>query len=165
MIKTDAKTNLILWLYSLLAISLLVIVMCYAAYFRLVSVLNGVGAVYMALLSQPMPTGKPDGKNEALKGTVREITAYNVGVVAQNDQSPCIGATGSDLCEELAQGNQICAANFVPLETVIYIEGWGKCVVRDRMNSRYQNRVDIAFPADQIAEALQFGKQNLLVKN
>lgn len=92
-------------------------------------------------------------KNE----TVREITAYNVGVPAQTDASPCIGASGENLCSLIAQGEKICAANFVPLGAKLYIENYGICIVKDRMNSRYHNRVDIAFPADKIKEAKRFG--------
>ena len=48
--------------------------------------------------------------------------------------------------------------------TRLYIQYYGTCTVHDRMNERYKNRVDVAFSADQIDEALQFGKRNSMVK-
>ena len=101
---------------------------------------------------------------ERSKGIIRETTAYNVGVPAQTDNNPCIGATGENLCQLLAQGEKICAANFVPLETKLYIQNYGICVVKDRMNSRFKNRVDIAMQAHEIERAKKFGLQKLEVK-
>ena len=69
------------------------------------------------------------------------VTAYN-SVYWQTDATPCIGAQGTDICVLLAQGSDTCAANFVPLGTVLDVEGLGTCVVRDRMNARYHYRVD-----------------------
>jgi 3D (Asp-Asp-Asp) domain-containing protein len=89
----------------------------------------------------------------------RYVTAYNVGVVAQTDNTPCIGASGDDLCELFEQGVNICAANFVRLGTNLEIEGFGTCVVLDRMNKRYTSRVDILMGPNEIAKARQFGLQ------
>ncbi len=69
------------------------------------------------------------------------VSAYN-SVVWQTDDTPCIGAQGTDICELLEQGQQTCAANFVPIGTILNIEGLGMCTVRDRMNARYYYRVD-----------------------
>ena len=69
------------------------------------------------------------------------VTAYN-SVEWQTDATPCIGAEGTDICEIYKLGENICAANFVPLGTKIEVEGFGICTVRDRMNSRYTYRVD-----------------------
>jgi len=96
------------------------------------------------------------------KGIIREVTAYNVGVEAQTDKSPCIGASGDDLCKLVEQGEKICAANFVPLKSKIYIDNFGECLVLDRMNSRFKNRVDIAMSDDELDRAIHFGVQNLL---
>lgn len=96
-------------------------------------------------------------------GTIREVTAYNVGDPAQTDSTPCIGASGIDLCEALARGEKHCATNFVPLGTVIEIQNFGECVVSDRMNSRFANRVDVAMKLSEKDRAIKFGLQNLLV--
>jgi 3D (Asp-Asp-Asp) domain-containing protein len=98
-----------------------------------------------------------------IKGVIREVTAYNAGDPSQTDSSPCISANGENICTALALGYKRCAANFVPFGTVLEIENYGECLVVDRMNSRYQNRVDIAMMADEKARAIKFGKQNLLV--
>jgi len=94
---------------------------------------------------------------------IREVTAYNVGDPRQTDQSPCIGASGENLCQLLAQGEKICAANFVPLGTKLYIQNYGICRVADRLNSRFKNRVDIAMQAHEYERAVKFGLQKLEV--
>ncbi len=86
------------------------------------------------------------------------VTAYN-SVSWQTDSTPCIGAAGTDICEALEQGSNTCAANFVPLGTVLQVDGLGVCVVRDRMNARYDYRVDWYMGLD-IDSAKVFGIQN-----
>ena len=69
------------------------------------------------------------------------VTAYN-SVPWQTDATPCIGAQGTDICALYEAGSNTCAANFVPLGTVLEVEGLGTCVVRDRKNARYHYSVD-----------------------
>jgi 3D (Asp-Asp-Asp) domain-containing protein len=97
-------------------------------------------------------------------GLVREVTAYNVGVRRQTSGRPCIGATGENLCRLVVQGRKICAANFVEPETILNIEGYGECVVLDRMNRRFAHRVDIAMRKDEVDRALDFGIQRRQVE-
>ncbi len=85
------------------------------------------------------------------------VSAYN-SVAWQTDDTPCIGAQGTDICTLREQGEEVCAANFVPLGTVLRVEGLGDCVVRDRMNARYYYRVDWYMGMD-IAAARQWGVQ------
>jgi 3D (Asp-Asp-Asp) domain-containing protein len=92
-------------------------------------------------------------------GLVREVTAYNVGVRGQTSDRPCLGATGENLCRLVAKGLKVCAANFVDPETILNIEGYGECVVLDRMNRRFAHRVDIAMRKDEVDRALEFGIQ------
>src|SRR5512135_1941023 len=92
-------------------------------------------------------------------GLVREVTAYNVGVRRQTSDHPCLGATGENLCRLVARGFKVCAANFVDPETILHIEGYGECVVLDRMNRRFPHRVDIAMKKDEVDTALEFGIQ------
>lgn len=99
-----------------------------------------------------------------IAGIVREVTAYNVGVRAQTSDTPCIGASGRDLCELVARNVKVCAANFVPLGTILKIDAYGECVVLDRMHHRFSHRVDIAMKEDEIEEAREFGLQKRLVK-
>jgi 3D (Asp-Asp-Asp) domain-containing protein len=95
---------------------------------------------------------------------IKGISAYNVGDVNQTDGSPCTAANGENICLALELGYKRCAANFVPFGTILEVSGFGQCMVTDRMNSRYQNHVDIAFKATEKKEALQLGRRKLEVK-
>lgn len=127
---------------------------------------------YNALFAHFMPEqyNVPQVEYKALKtqelapqGTIREVTAYNVGDISQTDDSPCISANGENICEALEKGYKRCAANFVPIGTDLIIQNYGECKVTDRMNSRYKNRVDIAMTLEEKERAINFGLQRLLV--
>ena len=96
--------------------------------------------------------------------TLRTVTAYNVGDPAQNYGDPCISANGEDICTALELGERRCAANFVPFGTILHIQRYGICVVTDRTNRRYRNRVDIAMKLHERRKAIEFGRRNLYVK-
>ena len=96
--------------------------------------------------------------------TIRVVTAYNVGDPRQTDDTPCISANGENICRALANGEMRCAANFVPLGSRLHVDKIGVCIVTDRMNRRYRNRVDIAMRKDEYHKALRFGRQKLHVK-
>ena len=98
-----------------------------------------------------------------IAGIVREVTAYNVGVKEQTSDTPCIGAGGHDLCW-LTTRMKVCAANFVPLGTILEIEKVGECVVLDRMHRRFPHRVDIAMRDHETREAREFGLQRRVVQ-
>ena len=102
--------------------------------------------------------------DEVISETVRFVTAYNVGDPNQTYGNPCVSANGEDICRALILGEKRCAANFVPLGTELFIERYGRCMVTDRTNSRYRNRVDIAMKLNEFKKAIQFGKQKLKVK-
>lgn len=95
---------------------------------------------------------------------ITTFTAYNT-LAAQTDDSPCIGARNNNLCELApilkVEGKKICASRDLPLDTEIYIEGIGICVIKDRMNIRYKGtgRVDILM--DTREEAINFGIKKL----
>jgi 3D (Asp-Asp-Asp) domain-containing protein len=99
-----------------------------------------------------------------IAGIVREVTAYNVGAREQTDDDPCIGASGQNLCELVEREVKVCAANFVPLGTILRIEGYGMCVVLDRTHRRFAHRVDVAMRDNEIEEARQFGLQKRAVE-
>ena len=94
----------------------------------------------------------------------RDIFAYNVGDPRQTDATPCIGATGEDLCRALANGQKIVALNFLPLGSLIEIKGLGIYRVADRKAKKHPQSIDIAFPSDQYQEAMEFGIKQLDVK-
>ena len=129
----------------------------------------GSGIVMKALLAPEVeskisvdgPSGFFGNPTSAL---VREVTAYNLGRRSQTGDSPCIGATGQNLCRLIAQGLKICAANFVAPKTILNIEGYGECVVLDRMHRRFSHRVDIAMREEEVGKALEFGIRRLQVE-
>ena len=96
--------------------------------------------------------------------TIRVVTAYNAGDPRQTDDSPCISANGENICHALAKGEKRCAANFVPLGSSLYVDKIGVCLVTDRTNKRYRNRVDIAMKKNEYQKARRFGRQKLNVK-
>lgn len=96
--------------------------------------------------------------------TVRVVTAYNAGDPKQTDDTPCISANGENLCKALEKGQMRCAANFVPLGSHLYVDKIGVCLVTDRTNKRYRNRVDIAMRKEEYQKARRFGRQKLHVK-
>lgn len=110
------------------------------------------------VIAPPAPAYEPTVE----VGTVREVTAYT-SEVGQTDASPCVSANGMNICHLYAEGTNICATNAFPLGTVLVVDKLGTCVVHDRMNARYRNRVDWYFGYDT-PRALEFGVQNLNVK-
>lgn len=92
----------------------------------------------------------------------RTVTAYNP-VPGQTDGDPCRSANGTDICAGMARGEHYVATNELPFGTKVQISGEIYTVV-DRTNSRYAYRYDIAFPADQIEKAIEFGKKTLQVE-
>ena len=121
-------------------------------------------AIAVVLSSVGSRTDIPAPFTNPAPGLVREVTAYNVGVRGQTSDDPCIGSTGENLCRLVARGLKVCAANFVALETILNIEGYGECVVLDRMNRRFAHRVDIAMREDEVDRALEFGVQQRYVE-
>ncbi len=94
-------------------------------------------------------------------------TAYS-SEPGQTDNSPCITATGYDVCENYAlygSSNTI-ASNFLPVNTLIKIPelfGDKVFVVRDRMNARYgYNNIDIWMPST--GSAKQFGIKQVTIE-
>jgi len=82
-------------------------------------------------------------------------TAYN-SEAAQCDSNPCITATGFNLCEHGIEDT--IAANFLKFGTKVRIPdlyGDRVFIVRDRMNSRYSDRIDIWMLNKE--EAKEFG--------
>ncbi len=130
----------------------------------------GSGIVLTAMLapeagSKILAAGDPSGSvGNPTSALVREVTAYNVGRRSQTSGSPCIGATGQNLCRLIAQGLKICAANFVAPKTILNVEGYGECVVLDRMHRRFSHRVDIAMREEEVGKALEFGIRRLQVE-
>lgn len=101
------------------------------------------------------PEEEPEPQYRVKKTSFHIFTAYN-SEVAQTDDSPCITANGFNLCEHGIEDTV--AANFLPMGTKIKIpELFGDriFVVRDRMNKRYSDRVDVWMLNK--ADAIKFG--------
>ena len=84
-----------------------------------------------------------NGNLSAKNAGYHVMTAYN-SEPGQTDDSPCITANGFDVCKHGIEDT--IAANFLKLGTKIKIPqlfGDKVFVVRDRMNARFQNRVDV----------------------
>jgi 3D (Asp-Asp-Asp) domain-containing protein len=80
---------------------------------------------------------------KVIRTSVHVITAYN-SEVGQTDDSPCITANGYNLCEKSIEDT--IAANFLKFGTKVKIPelfGDRVFVVRDRMNKKHPNRVDV----------------------
>ncbi len=80
----------------------------------------------------------------------RDVSHYTLGREEETDSSPCHGRYGDDLCQmykvyhSYGPTVEICASNEFPENTVLVIGDNMKCIVKDTMNSRYKNRIDIA---------------------
>ncbi|MDD4289682.1 MAG: hypothetical protein PHH83_00190 [Patescibacteria group bacterium] len=90
------------------------------------------------------------------------VSAYN-SEVAQTDASPCITANGFNLCEH--DQEDVIATNMFAFGTKVKIPSIDSdrvFTVVDRMNSRYQNHVDI-WMKDR-GDAIQFGRKTLEIQ-
>ena len=87
----------------------------------------------------------------------RVITAYNP-VPKQTDSTPCISASGLNVCETK---KRIVATNEFPFGTKLLIDGkiWE---VQDRTNKRYSHRIDLLMY--DYEEAKQWGKKTLKIE-
>jgi len=97
-----------------------------------------------------------------LRESTHVITAYN-SEVAQTDDDPCTTANGFNVCQHNQEDT--IAANFLKFGTKVRIPeifGDRVFVVRDRMNSRYANHVDV-WMKDHGA-AVKFGVQVAMIQ-
>ena len=89
---------------------------------------------------------------------VRTVTAYTLSP-EETDDSPCIGAYNDNLCE-ISKTVQVCASNEFKRGTKLKV-GDVECIVLDKPNPRYQNRIDLV--KSNLEEALLFVKRKLEV--
>lgn len=98
----------------------------------------------------------PVNKDLPIKWTgTYTVTAYN-SEASQCDSSPCVTANGFNVCGHGVEDTV--AANFLPFGARVKIPdlfGDRVFVVRDRMNARYNNRLDIWMIERQ--DAVKFG--------
>jgi 3D (Asp-Asp-Asp) domain-containing protein len=99
---------------------------------------------------------------KVLKTEKRRLSAYN-SEAAQTDASPCITANGFNVCKHGIEDTV--AANSLPFGARIRIPelfGDRVFVVRDRMNPRYKNNIDIWFKDKK--QAINFGRRTATVE-
>lgn len=97
-----------------------------------------------------------------ISSSIRTMTAYN-SLPEQTDATPCITANGFDVCKHWTEDT--IAANFLKFGTKVRIpELFGDriFIVRDRMNARYSDRVDIWMKDKQ--DARNFGKRTAKIE-
>ena len=102
---------------------------------------------------EPIKVSTPTIK--IIKTSTHVITAYN-SEAAQTDASPCITANGYNVCKSGVEDT--IAANFLEFGTTVQIPelfGDRVFVVRDRMNKRHADRVDV-WMKDR-SDAIHFG--------
>ncbi|MEI7451894.1 MAG: hypothetical protein WCK37_01675 [Candidatus Falkowbacteria bacterium] len=89
-------------------------------------------------------------------------TAYT-SEAAQTDSDPCTAASGFNLCQHGIEDS--IAANFLPLGAKVRIPdlfGDRVFTVRDRMNARFSNRIDVWFKNKR--DAINFGIKNVKIE-
>lgn len=104
-----------------------------------------IGLIIEAMQNETRPYGRLTLSHDAApRRSYRvPITAYT-SEPAQTDDTPCVTASGLDVCERDIEN--VVAANFLPLGTRVRIpELYGDRVfyVEDRMNKRYNYKMDI----------------------
>jgi 3D (Asp-Asp-Asp) domain-containing protein len=104
---------------------------------------NNKSTLIEAVYEINLPT-LPENDDLSLKKVVfTTFTAYN-SEVAQTNSEPCITANGFNVCQHGIEDT--IAANFLPFGTKVKIPdlfGDRIFIVRDRMNKRYPDRVDV----------------------
>lgn len=106
------------------------------------------------------PTSTPALK--VIRTSTHVITAYN-SEAGQTDDSPCITANGFNVCKHGIEDT--IAANFLKFGTKVQIPelfGDRVFVVRDRMNRRHTDRVDVWMNGKK--DALKFGKKVAVIQ-
>jgi 3D (Asp-Asp-Asp) domain-containing protein len=105
--------------------------------------------------ADPIATTSPKTIEKVIKVSTNTITAYN-SEAGQTDDSPCITANGFNVCKHGVEDT--IAANFLPFGTKVKIPdlfGDRVFVVRDRMNKKHPNRVDVWM--QERSDAIKFG--------
>ncbi len=113
------------------------------------------GYSYNALFLKPVGTQPKNTSPVKIKVT---ITAYS-STIEQCDNDPFVTASGHPVEEG------IIAANFLPFDTRVRIPaiyGDRVFVVKDRMNQKYNNRVDVWF--GDTKEAIDFGVKSTFIE-
>lgn len=106
---------------------------------------------------------RPD-RNHGNARRIAEVSAYT-SRTQETDQSPEIAANGQNIWNLYQKGIKTCATNDYKFGTVLRVEGYGDCIVSDRMNRRYTGKgnVDLYFGYD-LKAARSFGRKKLIIE-
>jgi 3D (Asp-Asp-Asp) domain-containing protein len=108
-------------------------------------------------------TVEPIVENRQPKRVIEVIVTAYSSTVDQCDADPCITADGTDVCSRNTE--DVVAANFLPFGTEIKLPeyfGDRTFIVHDRMNPRYEYRIDIWMKSRQAAK--EFGVKRVMVE-
>lgn len=122
-----------------------------------------VDSVFIGPTNHVLPTNnEAEREVRVLSQSLRTITAYN-SVPEQTNDQPCITANGFNVCEHWTEDT--IAANFLTFGTKVRIPelfGDRVFIVRDRMNKRFSDRVDVWMK--EIPDARQFGRRVAMIE-
>lgn len=159
------------------SLSVFALVMVFAVYVLYPTIANAdlqqeqinLDPVTVALIIEQMKNeSRPYGRlSEAEDAPARKtydifVTAYT-SEVGQTDDTPCITASGLDVCERNQEN--VVAANFLPIGTRVRMpELYGDRVfyVEDRMNKRYAQKMDVWMKEKSAAK--EFGIKHVKVE-
>lgn len=101
----------------------------------------------------------------AIYWPMKSRVSFYTSDVNETDSSPEIAANGQNIWKLYKAGSNTCASNDLKFGTILYIPDIGFCVVRDRMNKRFDNtfRVDYYMGYDK-KRAKQGGVQRKIIK-
>lgn len=122
-----------------------------------------------ALLLQPYtityerqePSGEPEPRLElqSAYATTYFVTGYNT-VPEQTDSTPCIAASGHDIC---GRDDVVACPRAIALGTEIVIDG-KSYVCLDRLAPKYDHRIDISCDKDMQCPAAVTGHKEVIIK-
>lgn len=127
--------------------------------------------VLLAVLLQPltvvryeyeradMPSEKPRIDTQVAYAGTYYVTGYNT-VPEQTDSTPCIAASGDDIC---GRRDVVACPRAIPLGTELEIDG-ERYVCLDRLAPKYDNRIDISCDKDMQCPARVTGYKLVTVK-
>jgi hypothetical protein len=110
---------------------------------------GGIALAWLAMQGRPEPIAT---QSEQAAPTLRQpeiyietfVTGYNT-VAAQTDDTPCIAASGANIC---GRSGTIACPPFLPFGAVVEVKG-KRYVCEDRMARKYRTRFDVNCDKDR----------------
>lgn len=120
------------------------------------------------ILFVPVPYAQAktiDFTDPAIFTPVNARISFYTSSASETDSTPEIAANGQNIWELHKTGSSTCASNRYKFGTIIYIPDIGFCIVRDRMNRRFDDtfQVDYYMGYDK-KRAKQSGIQHKRIK-